>query len=159
MAYTIKDAGGNTVYMDGAGTGADSGNAITPNSTILGAINETAPASDTASAGLNGRLQRIAQLLSALIALKKSVTATLSNVASSATNVTVIASNSSRIGATVYNDSAAYLYLKLGTTASATSFTIKIDPSGYYEVPFGYTGIIDGLWASANGSARVTELT
>lgn len=69
MPYTIKDAGGNTVYMDGAGTGADSGNAITPNSTILGATNETAPANDTAAAGLNGRLQRVAQRLSSLIAL------------------------------------------------------------------------------------------
>lgn len=69
MPYTIKDASGSTLYMDGAGTGADSGNAITPNSTILGAINETAPATDTASAGLNGRLQRVAQRLSSLIAL------------------------------------------------------------------------------------------
>lgn len=35
----------------------------------LGAINETAPATDTASSGLNGRLQRIAQRLTSLIAL------------------------------------------------------------------------------------------
>src|ERR1700712_3912025 len=33
----------------------------------LGALNETAPASDTASAGTNGRLQRIAQRLTTLI--------------------------------------------------------------------------------------------
>lgn len=36
---------------------------------LLGAVNETAPASDTASAGQNGRLQRIAQRLSSAIAL------------------------------------------------------------------------------------------
>lgn len=35
--------------------------------TDLGATNEAAPASDTASSGLNGRLQRIAQRLSSLI--------------------------------------------------------------------------------------------
>ncbi len=69
MAYTIKDASGDTIYIDGAGTGADAGNAITPNSTILGAVNEAAPATDTASSGLNGRLQRIAQRLTSLIAL------------------------------------------------------------------------------------------
>lgn len=34
----------------------------------LGAVNETAPASDTASAGQNGRLQRIAQNITSLIA-------------------------------------------------------------------------------------------
>ena len=69
MPYTIKDASGNTLYLDGAGTGADSGSAITPNSTILGATNETAPATDTAAAGLNGRLQRVAQRLTSLLAL------------------------------------------------------------------------------------------
>lgn len=35
----------------------------------VGAVGETAPASDTASSGLNGRLQRIAQRLTSLIAL------------------------------------------------------------------------------------------
>ena len=49
--------------------------------------------------------------------------------------------------------------MKLGATASATSFTAKLSPDGYYEVPFNYTGIIDGLWASATGNARITELT
>lgn len=34
---------------------------------LFGAVNETAPASDTASSGLNGRLQRIAQNISAMI--------------------------------------------------------------------------------------------
>lgn len=42
----------------------------TTNANILaGAVNETAPATDTASSGLNGRLQRIAQRLTSLIAL------------------------------------------------------------------------------------------
>jgi hypothetical protein len=35
----------------------------------LGIVTETAPASDTASSGLNGRLQRVAQRLTSLIAL------------------------------------------------------------------------------------------
>lgn len=37
--------------------------------TLIGAVTEAAPASDTASSGLNGRLQRIAQRLTSLIAL------------------------------------------------------------------------------------------
>ena len=36
---------------------------------LQGAINETAPASDTASSGLNGRLQRLAQRITSLISL------------------------------------------------------------------------------------------
>lgn len=38
-------------------------------STLIGAVNETAPATDTASSGLNGRLQRIAQRLTSLIGI------------------------------------------------------------------------------------------
>lgn len=37
--------------------------------TLVGALTETAPASDTASSGLNGRLQRVAQRITSLIAL------------------------------------------------------------------------------------------
>jgi hypothetical protein len=40
----------------------------TANGVLLGAVTETAPATDTASSGLNGRLQRIAQRLTSLIA-------------------------------------------------------------------------------------------
>lgn len=47
-----------------------------PFSTLTGALTETAPATDTASSGLNGRLQRIAQRITALIAL---LPTTLSN--------------------------------------------------------------------------------
>lgn len=84
---------------------------------------------------------------------------TLANVSQSASNVTILASNTSRLGATIHNDGDDILYLKFGTTASTTSFTVKMQVDDYYEVPFGYTGIIDGIWASSgSGAARVTEL-
>lgn len=86
-------------------------------------------------------------------------TATLSNVSSSASNVTLLAANAARKGATIFNDSSAILYVKFGTTASTSSYTVQMAAGGYFEVPFGYTGRIDGIWASANGNARVTELT
>lgn len=40
------------------------------NGVLLGPVNETAPATDTASSGLNGRQQRIAQRLTALIGIE-----------------------------------------------------------------------------------------
>lgn len=90
-------------------------------------------------------------------------TATSTNVASSATNVNLLALNTARKGATIYNDSTAVLYLKLGTTASTTSYTVQLAAAGntnsYYEIPFGYTGNIDGIWASANGNARIVEMS
>jgi hypothetical protein len=60
----------------------------------------------------------------------------------------------------VFNDSTAALFLKFGATASATSFTVKIAAGAYYEMPTRptYTGIVDGIWAAANGNAYVTEL-
>lgn len=87
-------------------------------------------------------------------------TATLTNVSSSASSVTLLSSASGRKGAYIFNDSTAILYVKLGTTASSTSYTVQIAAGGYYELPHPcYTGRIDGIWASANGNARVTELT
>lgn len=74
-------------------------------------------------------------------------------------NTTLAAANSTRLGLTIYNDSDEPLFLKLGANASQTSFTIVMESYSYYEIPFGYAGIVDGVWASAIGNARVTELT
>lgn len=86
-------------------------------------------------------------------------TSAVTSVAGSASSVTLLVSNANRLGATVYNDSTAILYVKLGATASTTSFTLKVFPEGYVEIPAYYTGVIDGIWASATGSARITELS
>lgn len=90
-----------------------------------------------------------------------SSTSSVTSVGSSATSVNLLASNANRKNATFYNDSTQILYLKLGATASNTSYTVQIQPGGYYELPAGkiYTGAIDGIWAAANGNARITELT
>ena len=93
--------------------------------------------------------------------LDTSSTSTCSNVSSSATSVSLLASTAGRKGAYIFNDSTQVLYIKFGTTASTTSYTVQVQPAGFYEMPTRpvYTGAIDGIWASANGSARITELT
>lgn len=84
--------------------------------------------------------------------------ATAANVASSATSVQLFAAASVVHGRTVYNDSTAVLYLKYGATASTTSYTIQLAAGAYYEFPQPvYGGEVDGIWASANGAARVTS--
>jgi len=88
-----------------------------------------------------------------------STIATATNVAGAAADTALLAENTIRLGAAVYNDSAAILYLKLGTGASPTSFTVRMTPYAYYEIPYGYTGKINGYWASTTGTARITELT
>lgn len=129
----------------------DSGNPLK----LGGKAVSTAPTAVAA----NDRVNAFFDLQGRQIVASKAATGTLANVAGSATSVTVLASNTARLGATIYNDSTAILYLKLGATASSTSFTVKMQPDDYYEVPAGYTGIIDGIWTSATGSARVTEIT
>lgn len=88
-------------------------------------------------------------------------TATLSQVASSATSGQLLAANASRKGAMIQNTDTNNLYLKFGTTASLTSFTVRIPQNGYYELPQPvYTGRIDGIWdIDGSGSAVMTELT
>lgn len=86
--------------------------------------------------------------------------ATLTNVSGSAVNVTLLASNASRKMAMIYNDSASNLFVKFGTTASNTSYTVRLVSQAYYELPQPtYTGRIDGIWNAAVGAARITELT
>lgn len=88
-------------------------------------------------------------------------TATLTNVTSSAASLQLLTSTAGRKGAYFYNDTDKKCYLKLGTTASATSFTVLIAPAGFYELPIPcYTGRIDGIWeAGPTGDIRITELT
>lgn len=102
----------------------------------------------------------LTQLQGVLQVKQRSDTATLTNVNDSATSVTLLSANTSRLGAMIANDSTESLYVKYGTTASVTSFSVLISPGGYHEVPFGYTGRIDGIWsADGAGAARMTELT
>ena len=96
------------------------------------------------------------------VSLANALTATQSSVADSATSVTILASNASRVGASVLNDSTATLYLRLSASAaSTTDYTVQLVTGAYYEVPSRYSGAITGIWASDpnTGAARVTEVT
>jgi hypothetical protein len=74
-----------------------------------------------------------------------------------------LAANRNRKGATITNESTAALYLRLeAAVASLTAYTVVLAGAGaapyaYYEVPFGYTGELRGIWDSATGNARITE--
>lgn len=76
------------------------------------------------------------------------------------TSAPVLALNASRRGAAFYNDSGGVIYLKLGTTASSTSYTIRMTDNTFYELPYPiYTGVIEAVSQSGTRSLRVTELT
>ncbi|MHC5833240.1 MAG: hypothetical protein ACYT04_98950, partial [Nostoc sp.] len=86
-------------------------------------------------------------------------TSTPTTVASTTSSQVLLAANSTRKGATIWNDSTATLFIEFGATASVSAFIAKLFSSGYYEVPFKYTGVISGIWSAANGNALIRELT
>lgn len=109
-----------------------------PNEILIGTLTETAPGTDTASSGLNGRLQRIAQRLTSLIALLPTALTTAGNlkvtnlpetsggctayelVSAASTNATNIKNSAGQVyGVQVFNLNAAAHYLKFYNTSSA----------------------------------------
>ncbi|UBF28323.1 hypothetical protein K9N68_10830 [Kovacikia minuta CCNUW1] len=80
--------------------------------------------------------------------------------------VQLLASNPDRKGAAIYNNSTEKLYLKLtgltGPTSQepslgANAAALHLGPGDYYEMPYGYSGLIEGKWSAVNGAAFVTE--
>lgn len=85
---------------------------------------------------------------------------TMSFVPDNADSVEVLAPNDSRKGGIIFNTASTVLYLALsGDEASVDSFTYRLGQNGFIEIPFGYTGPVNGMWATdANdGGAMVTE--
>lgn len=94
------------------------------------------------------------------MSIRSQQTSSLTNVPSANTNTNLLAANAAASARMIYNDSTAVLYVKFGTTASASSYTVQLAAGAYYEFPQPlYGGNVDGIWASANGNARVTEVS
>lgn len=90
----------------------------------------------------------------------KAATSAVTSVAGATSNTVVLASNANRIAAAIYNNTSKNMYLKMGTTASLSSFSIVLMKGAYWEVINDYTGEIDAVWDSGvSGNVLVTELT
>lgn len=85
-------------------------------------------------------------------------TSTTTCISGATTSLTLKASNTGRIRATIYNNSTQNLYVKEGATASATSYTYLLG-SGDLVIIDDYVGQVDGVWNGVNGSAQVSEVT
>lgn len=182
IGHVINDTGsttavtGNVTVVQGTGTNLhaviDSGT-LTTVSTVttvaaVTAITNALPTGANTIGSVNGiqsgtwtvQPGNTANTTAWLTDMPKATTGTMSSVAGSASSVTILASNASRRGAAVFNDSSAILYLAVSaTTASTTAYTVQVAANSYYELPTNrlYTGQLTGIWASATGSARVTE--
>lgn len=91
--------------------------------------------------------------------LNQAIAKDLIKVASANADTPLLAANQSRQIATIFNGSTAVLSLLFAATgASASNKALDVAAGGYYELPPGYVGPVCGFWASANGSAYITEL-
>ena len=88
-------------------------------------------------------------------------TSSVTSVVSAAVSTSILASNANRRMAILFNDCDKAVYVKLGATASTTSFSYKLSPAQTLELPIPlYTGAIDAIWdAAPTGSMRVTEIS
>lgn len=86
-------------------------------------------------------------------------TPTTASVSSSASSVTILASNASRRGFSISNISTAKLYLSFSGPATTANCFIEVPSGGFLllDQQLIVTNAIYGIWASANGTAQVTE--
>lgn len=98
--------------------------------------------------------------LSTLSGKFTATTSASSTVSASTSSVTLKAANASRKDLMIFNNSvSAKLYVCFAATALTTSFVVRLDPGGFWEMPVKYTGLVTGIWDAAVGDAQVTELT
>jgi len=128
------------------------------------------PAGVTDPSAVGGAVVDASAAPTTTVTTAQGATGTMTSVASSTTSVTILAFNPNRLSASIYNDSTQVLYLLALNTvnsspsqlfsmaASTTHFTVQLAAGGYYELPFNPIGAVYGIWPSANGFARVTEI-
>lgn len=90
--------------------------------TAIGSLTETAPATDTASSGLNGRLQRIAQRLTSLIALFPT---SIGTKASNASLSVVLASDQATINTATQTNSGTITQIQKAVGLTAVRATVS----------------------------------
>ena len=85
--------------------------------------------------------------------------ANLTSVPSSATAVVLLPLNRDRKGFSIVNASTAILYISLGSVIPTTAlYTAALAASdGSYTCPTDFVGVVNGIWASVNGQANITE--
>lgn len=89
-----------------------------------------------------------------------SVSSSLSSVTATTTSTQLLAANTNRAGVAIFNASTAVLYLRLasGTASAPPGCSLPVNAGGWIEVPFSYSGVINGVWAAADGGmALITE--
>jgi hypothetical protein len=115
----------------------------------------TTAAPGAAAAGL---VVRVAGSVTTSIAQPS--TGTVTSVAVTTVVATALVANTSRLGASFWNDGTARVFLRLSAGATTALFTVRIDNKGFYELSFpAYTGIVTVITSVGTATLLATELT
>lgn len=121
--------------------------------TDTAAVETSAPGADAA-----GLVVRVAGSVS--VALTQPTTGTVTSVAMSTVVATILASNPSRLGASIWNNGSAAVFVRLSAGATTALFTVRLSNNSFYELAFpAYTGIITGITSAGTATVLATELT
>lgn len=83
--------------------------------------------------------------------------ATLDTANVSTSSYTILAANTSRRGATLYNTSSVVCFVSLKSVATNLPYTVKLSQDDYYTLPKEYTGIVTGITDSGTAIISSTE--
>lgn len=104
--------------------------------------------------------------LPSTISITAATTATQSQVSASASAVQLLAANSSRKTASVFNNSTlANLHIGFVPGVTLTAFKYRLAPGGSLDIEMGpdgkatWQGVVYGIWSSASGAAAISEET
>lgn len=120
----------------------------------------TAAAQATGNTSLASIDSKIGGPISVTATPYSAASSSVSRVANAVTSQTLLNSNASRKGVILFlDDSSANCSVKLGATASSTSYAFKLYPLDTYfmSAPI-YTGQIDYICSAASGNMEVNEL-
>lgn len=129
---------------------------------ITGSIDITGITDVTGSVGITNVVVITGQTSGNISSLPaKLATSTVVSISASVSSVTLLANNTDRAAAIVYNDSPSAVYVKFGSNASYTngfSYCLPASVTLEFSQPI-YTGIVTAFWLQATGSAWITEVT
>ncbi len=85
----------------------------------------------------------------------------VTGVNATTSSFTALSANANRTTATFYMDGNTVAFLKLGSGAAQTDFTVKMNNNSYFELPDHYTGQVDVVFdkEKAGDTLRITEVT
>lgn len=90
---------------------------------------------------------------------ERSIRTQVRTVEAQITNRQLLPINPRRTGASITNTSTGTLYLQFGAAASLESYIVKLEQDDTYEMPFHFTGLVNGIWTAPNGNAQVVEFS